>query len=173
MTLKSWWHELVHCRHGNHLRRDFIGSCCLFKMEQDELMDIVEATHEFMVVGQQIEYYDGKPLPEWDGDIDSDIRQNRINWLTEEFTETMIAEAQNDPVEVADGLADVIVVAAGTLIAYFGYEVAREILDAVAVSNLDKVEDGPIFDEAGKIQKPSWWSAPPVRNILERAGFLD
>lgn len=175
MKFLEFVRDTVFCDNGQHLRRDYVGACCFFEVEQEGcLMDIVEATHEFMVLGEQIGYDDsGRVVPGWDGRIDSDIRQLRLMLLSEEVTETLLAEAESDVVEVADGLADIIVVAVGSLLAYFGVDVARQILTEVAVSNLDKVEDGPIFNEAGKLMKPDGWEPPRIREILERAGFVE
>lgn len=102
-------------------------------------------------------------------DVSDPLRQLRINLLVEEVEETLLAESRNDPVEVADGLADIIVIAYGSLLAYWGPVVAQEILGEVARSNLSKIVDGKVLRRAdGKILKPESYSAPDIRSILER-----
>ena len=102
-------------------------------------------------------------------DVSDPLRQLRIDLLVEEVEETLLAESQNDPVEVADGLADIIVIAYGSLLAYWGPVVAEEILGEVARSNLSKIVDGKVLRRAdGKILKPESFSPPDIRSILER-----
>ena len=79
-------------------------------------------------------------------------------------------EELNDPVEVADGLLDIIVVAWGSLLSYFGPDKARAMSDEVTRSNLDKIngKHGPIIKRGdGKILKPEGWVGPQLRNIIE------
>ena len=131
-------------------------------------MNIVDATFEFMLDGDQT---DGDP--HWVEDRSHVGRKLRERLLDEEYSETCFAEMDSNPVEVADGLADVIVIAVGSLFYYFGEWAARAILDEVARSNLDKVVDGPIFREDGKLLKPEGWVGPQIREILVDAGVVD
>ena len=98
----------------------------------------------------------------------------RIDLLSEEFNEYLDkGEKLGDPVETADGLADIIVVAMGTLIAYFGRDKALAILAEVGASNLSKfVDDGagnlvPVLKDNGKIAKGPNFKAPDIAAILE------
>lgn len=97
-----------------------------------------------------------------------DVRVLRRSLLAEEYGEYVSAEVDGDLVEVCDGLADIIVVALGTLFAYVGRTVATEILDEVSRSNLSKVVDGVVLKRAdGKILKPESFFAPDIKSILE------
>lgn len=92
-----------------------------------------------------------------------------------EVGEYLDAEFSNDIVEVADGLADVIVVSIGTLYQYFGIECTRELLAEVARSNEDKIngKHGPtVFHKNGKVAKPDGWVGPDLRPILEKYGHV-
>lgn len=91
-----------------------------------------------------------------------------------EVGEYLDAEFANDPVEMADGLADTIVIATGTLLQYFGPVITREILAEVHRSNDDKINgkhgdivwvDGVV---GGKVGKPKGWKAPDISSILKK-----
>lgn len=131
------------------------------------MTNVFEATHYFMRAAGQLDYVG---FPE---DVSHPVRQGRIEWLTEEFEETILAEATNNVVEVADGLADIIVIAIGSMFQYFGPETTYKILDEVARSNLDKIgPDGQVIRrEDGKIQKPLEWEPPDILGLLVQAGI--
>lgn len=91
-----------------------------------------------------------------------------------EVGEYLDAEFANNPVEMADGLGDTIVVAQGTLIKYFGIEIAREIMAEINRSNDDKINgkhgeivwvDGVV---GGKVGKPKGWVGPQISEILKK-----
>jgi hypothetical protein len=103
------------------------------------------------------------------------LRTLRVKLLAEEVQETLDGEAANDPVEIADGNADTIVIAWGNLLTYFGEECAIEVLAEVWRSNLSKVDGslGPIVRrEDGKLLKPQGWAPPDVAGALRRHGYL-
>lgn len=133
--------------------------------------DLLGATQTFMLRAQQLRTFG------WEDDYGSDLRNFRRELLDEEVKEWKLADAQDDPVEYADGLADIIVTAVGGLFAFFGPEVTSEILQEVGVTNLDKVRPGNIRFREGpgkpKVLKPADWIGPPdIKGILERAGVI-
>ena len=94
-------------------------------------------------------------------------RSLRIKLLTEEFAEYTEAEIEHDLVEIADALADIIYIACGTAISY-GIPL-DEIFNEVHRSNMAKLVDGKVLRrEDGKIQKPEGWTAPDIKNILDK-----
>lgn len=114
-------------------------------------------------------------IPEKCGLGDDELRALRINLGREEHREYLIAEDEDDVVEIADGLADQIVIACGTLLSYFGEECASDILYEVARSNLAKVDGslGPIKRrDDGKLLKPDGWEPPDITGVLKRHGFV-
>lgn len=132
--------------------------------------DIINATTQFARLAE---------LPEavgLRGDVETDaVRRLRVTLLAEEVGETLRGEQENDAVEVADGLADTIVIAWGTLLTYFGADAGAEILAEVWRSNLSKVDGslGPIVRrEDGKLLKPEGWTPPDIEGVLRRHGFL-
>lgn len=137
---------------------------------------VFDGTAAFMVAaGQLSTSADGSIVGTgFSRSYDNPVRSLRRHLLEEEVDETLIAEGENDPVEVADGLADVIVIAIGSLLAYFGEECAAHILAEVARSNLSKVVDGKVLKRwDGKILKPDTYSPPDIRSILKDYGFVE
>jgi predicted HAD superfamily Cof-like phosphohydrolase len=129
--------------------------------------NILDATEEFMVGANQ-------PMPE--PTLAKDHRAFRMRMLASELKEYTSAEVADDWAEIADGLLDVIVVAWGTLLSYFGPELAREMAHEVWSSNLSKVDGslGPtVFREDGKVLKPEGWTPPDIAGALQRGGFVD
>lgn len=129
-------------------------------------MNILDATRTFMLLGGQSFRINMD---------DAETRRMRVKILAEEYNEYVSGETAGDLIEIADGLADVIVVAFGTLLTYFGDDGTKAILEEVAQSNLSKVDGslGPILRrEDGKIQKPPGWKPPDIEGALRRAGFI-
>lgn len=112
----------------------------------------------------------------WSKDKDDELRRLRWRLLMDrehgEVYEYRRGEANDDIVEVADGLADIAFVSIGSLITYFGPTLARLILNEVWASNLSKVGDDMFKDEHGKVMKPPSYFAPEIREILAAHGLL-
>jgi len=121
---------------------------------------ILDATQRFMELG-------GQPFR---ADMnDEALRKMRVKILAEEYNEYVAGEVQGNLVEIADGLADIIVVSHGTMLTYFGPRLTTAIYDEVARSNLSKVDGslGPIVRrDDGKLLKPAGWRAPQIREII-------
>jgi predicted HAD superfamily Cof-like phosphohydrolase len=90
----------------------------------------------------------------------------RIRLLTEETTELLVALGDQDLVEIADGLADLVYVVAGTALAY-GIPLDRVFVE-VHRSNMTKVwPDGLVHKrEDGKVLKPPGYSPPNIAGVL-------
>lgn len=99
---------------------------------------------------------------------DDSTRCLRLDLLREEYREYVDAEAEDDETEILDGLLDVIVVAWGTALAYFGPDAVHAAAAEVTRSNLDKVlgEGLPKLNDAGKVLKPADWVAPDIAGVL-------
>lgn len=98
---------------------------------------------------------------------DMDTRALRIRLLTEEFTEYRNAEKDNDFVEIADALADIIYIACGTAASY-GIPL-NEIFEEVHRSNMAKLVDGkPLKRADGKIIKPEGWTPPDIEGVIKK-----
>ena len=96
---------------------------------------------------------------------EKDERELRKKLLAEEYTEYVVAEYNNDLVEIADALADIIYIACGTAVSY-GIPLDR-LFAEVHRSNMAKLVDGKVIRRSdGKVQKPDGWTPPDVKNIL-------
>lgn len=97
---------------------------------------------------------------------DENERHLRKVLLQEEFNEYLDAEKDNDIIEIADALADIIYIACGTAVAY-GIPLDK-IFDEVHRSNMAKLVDGKVLRrEDGKIQKPLGWTAPDIAGVMK------
>lgn len=122
------------------------------------MTNILDATEQFCRAAGQLEKT-GMHV-----DVCHDVRALRQELLREEYREYRVfGEEENDPVQTADGLLDIIVVAWGTLLVYFGPELAKKMAQSVADSNLSKIlEDGTVLKrEDGKVLKPEGRYIPP------------
>ncbi len=126
-------------------------------MSKDWYQDIVDFHKQFdHVVGE-------KPHTP-----DRDTRRLRIRLLQEEFNEVIEAMLKDDLTELADGIADLIVVALGTAISY-GIDI-RPVWDEVHRSNMEKVGGGK--DQYGKSLKPAGWKPPQIQQLLYQQGMI-
>ena len=99
---------------------------------------------------------------------DSKERTLRMKLLAEEMYEYTAAENDNDIVEIADALADIIYIACGTAVAY-GIPL-DDVFEEVHASNMAKLVDGkPIYREDGKVLKPEGWKPPDIEGVLKRS----
>lgn len=98
----------------------------------------------------------------------ADLRKLRRKILREEFNEYLDGEDNNDLVEIADALCDIIYIAYGTGVSY---GLPMDLLfDEVHRSNMSKLDENgkPIFREDGKVTKGPNYSPPQLRSIIER-----
>lgn len=91
--------------------------------------------------------------PEDDGGLDMEC----FRFLESEYSP--------DLVEIADGCADISVVATGTLIACGVAD--APLLEEVDRANLQKFGPGHFFDESGKLIKPDDFDEPDVQGVIE------
>lgn len=136
-----------------------------------ESSNLPDATQRFMQLAGQLE---DEPVLSTDHSMgpshwnDTD-RKLRLDLIAEEYAEYTDAEFVNNHVEILDGLLDIIVIAWGTALKYFGPEKAKAAAAEVARSNLSKVDGtlGPIqLRSDGKILKPEGWTPPDIEGVL-------
>ena len=88
-----------------------------------------------------------------------------MNLITEEYKETLEAFENNDLIEVADGLADMVWVIMG-MCSSCGIDF-NKVWEEVRASNMSKFVDGKaIKNEAGKIMKPETYFKPNIKKVL-------
>ena len=96
--------------------------------------------------------------------VDTLTRELKIRLIEEELEETKFAMRDNDIIEIADGLADLLYVVYGAAISY-GIDI-RPIFEEVHRTNMLKV--GGAFRSDGKILKPSGWEQPKIKELLDK-----
>lgn len=100
------------------------------------------------------------PYSETPVSIKLERAKKRYAWILEEINEFLEASKNNDIVEQADAMIDVIYFALGTLVE-MGIE-PDELFDIVQNANMSKLfPDGkPHYNEMGKVIKPEGWENP-------------
>ena len=92
----------------------------------------------------------------------------RFNLMKEENEEYLEAAQNNDLVEVADALGDMLYILCGTIIEHGMQDKIVEVFDEIQKSNMSKLgEDGePIYREDGKVLKGPNYFKPNISKIL-------
>lgn len=94
----------------------------------------------------------------------------RYKLMREENEEYLEAANNNDLIEVADALGDMLYILCGTIIEHgFQYKI-DEVFDEIQRSNMSKLgADGkPIYREDGKVLKGPNYFKPKIEEILKR-----
>lgn len=94
----------------------------------------------------------------------------RFNLMDEENKEYLEAVNNNDIVEVADALGDMLYILCGTILEHGMQYKIEEVFREIQRSNMSKLgEDGkPIYREDGKVLKGPNYFKPDIAGILER-----
>ncbi|WP_418262297.1 hypothetical protein [Flavobacterium faecale] len=94
----------------------------------------------------------------------------RYNLMKEENEEYLEAVKNNDLVEIADALGDMMYILCGTIIEHGLQHKIEEVFDEIQRSNMSKLgEDGnPIYREDGKVMKGPNYFKPDFSKILEQ-----
>ena len=102
--------------------------------------------------------------------IKSDRFKLRFDLMKEENEEYLEANKNNDLVEVADALGDMLYILCGTILEHGMQYKIDEVFNEIQRSNMSKLgEDGkPIYREDGKILKGKNYSKPDIKSILEK-----
>ena len=103
-------------------------------------------------------------------DLPSDIVKLRFNLMKEENEEYLEAAENNDMIEVADALGDMLYILCGTILSHGMQHKIREVFGEIQCSNMSKpVEDGePIYREDGKVLKGPNYFKHNIKDILEK-----
>lgn len=93
----------------------------------------------------------------------------RYNLMKEENEEYLEAVKNNDLVEIADALGDMLYILCGTIIEHGLQHKIEEVFDEIQRSNMSKLgADGkPLYREDGKVMKGPNYFKPDFREILE------
>jgi predicted HAD superfamily Cof-like phosphohydrolase len=93
----------------------------------------------------------------------------RYNLMKEENEEYLEAVQNNDLIEIADALGDMMYILCGTIIEHGLQHKIEEVFDEIQRSNMSKLDtDGkPIYREDGKVMKGPNYFKPDFSKILK------
>jgi len=88
-------------------------------------------------------------------DLGKKIIELRFNLMKEENEEYIEAARNNDIIEIADALGDMLYILCGTIIEHGMSDIIEDVFDEIQKSNMSKLgADGkPIYREDGKVMK--------------------
>ena len=101
--------------------------------------------------------------------LGADKNKLRFNLMKEENEEYFEAANNNDMVEVADALGDMLYILCGTIIEHGMQHKIDEIFSEIQNSNMSKLgaDGNPIYREDGKVLKGPNYFKPNIKGILE------
>lgn len=123
-------------------------------------IEAVKAFHTAFKIG-----YREAPM----ADLGIDKNTLRFNLMKEENEEYLEAANNNDLVEVADALGDMLYILCGTIIEHGMQHKIEEVFQEIQRSNMSKLgNDGqPIYREDGKVLKGPNYFKPNIKSILD------
>lgn len=94
----------------------------------------------------------------------------RFNLMKEENEEYLEAANDDDLVEVADALGDMLYILCGTIIEHGMQYKIEEVFDEIQRSNMSKlgVDGKPIYREDGKVLKGPDYFKPALKEVMEK-----
>jgi len=94
----------------------------------------------------------------------------RFNLMQEENEEYLEAANNNDLVEVADALGDMLYILCGTIIEHGMQHKIEDVFNEIQRSNMSKLDENgqAIYREDGKVLKGSNYFKPNIKAILEQ-----
>ncbi|WP_053971550.1 nucleoside triphosphate pyrophosphohydrolase family protein [Mangrovimonas sp. ST2L15] len=103
-------------------------------------------------------------------DLGPDKNLLRYKLMREENEEYLEAANNNDLVEVADALGDMLYILCGTIIEHGLQHKIEEVFEEIQRSNMSKLgSDGePIYREDGKVLKGPHYFKPDIETILNK-----
>lgn len=103
------------------------------------------------------------------GCLGESVNMLRFNLMKEENEEYLEAVQNNDIVEIADALGDMLYILCGTIIEHGLQYKIEEVFDEIQRSNMSKLgQDGkPIYREDGKVMKGPNYFKPNFEEILK------
>ncbi|MFT4612257.1 MAG: putative HAD superfamily Cof-like phosphohydrolase [Glaciecola sp.] len=123
-------------------------------------IEAVKAFHTAFKIGH-------REMPK--ADLGQEKNKLRFDLMKEENEEYFDAANDNDLVEVADALGDMLYILCGTIIEHGLQHKIEEVFDEIQRSNMSKLgKDGePIYREDGKVLKGPNYFKPHIKQILE------
>jgi predicted HAD superfamily Cof-like phosphohydrolase len=102
-------------------------------------------------------------------DLGTDKNLLRYKLMREENEEYLEAAGNNDLVEVADALGDMLYILCGTILEHGMQHKIEEVFEEIQRSNMSKLgaDGNPIYREDGKVLKGPNYFKPDIEAILE------
>ena len=102
--------------------------------------------------------------------LDKSTIDLRFRLMEEENLEYLEAAKNEDIVEIADALGDMLYILCGTILAHGLQHKIVEVFNEIQRSNMSKldVNGKPVFREDGKILKGPKYFKPKIKEILEK-----
>ena len=124
-------------------------------------IDAVKAFHSAFKIGY-------RETPK--ADLGIDKNELRFNLMKEENEEYLEAAKNNDLIEVADALGDMLYILCGTIIEHGLQHKIEAVFDEIQKSNMSKlgVDGNPIYREDGKVLKGPNYFKPDIDKILNQ-----
>jgi len=96
-------------------------------------------------------------------------RDLRKKLLAEEYTEYVVAEYNDDIVEIADALGDQLYILCGTILKHGMQHIIEDVFDEIQASNMSKLgDDGkPVLRDDGKILKGPGYFRPNLSKFIK------
>lgn len=131
----------------------------LFKKIMQKQINAVKAFHTAFKIGHS-------EIPR--ADLGESKNILRYSLMKEENEEYLEAVQNNDLIEIADALGDMMYILCGTIIEHGLQHKIEEVFDEIQRSNMSKLgEDGkPIYREDGKVMKGPNYFKPDFSKIL-------
>jgi len=103
-------------------------------------------------------------------DLGNSKNELRFNLMKEENEEYLEATKNDDLIEVADALGDMLYILCGTILEHGLQHKIEEVFDEIQRSNMSKLgEDGkPIYREDGKVMKGPNYFKPDFSKVIEK-----
>ena len=122
-------------------------------------LDSVKQFHDTYKIG-----YSNNPI----ADLGPEKNKLRFKLMSEENEEYLDASNNNDIIEVADALGDMLYILCGTIIEHGMQDIIEPVFDEIQKSNMSKLgKDGnPIFREDGKVMKGPNYFKPDFKKFF-------
>lgn len=111
----------------------------------------------------------GHPVAQDPSLVDPRLASLRFDLMKEENEEYLLACSNDDVVEIADALGDMMYILAGTMLVHGMQDKIKEVFDEIHRSNMSKLgKDGkPIYREDGKILKGPDYFRPDIKQFIK------
>lgn len=117
---------------------------------------------------EEFQFRFGQPINEYPVLLPAKDALLRFKLMVEENEEYLEAVQNNDMVEVADALGDMLYILGGTIVNHGMQHIIERVFNEIHASNMSKLgEDGkPIFREDGKVMKGPNFFQPNLKQFL-------